>query len=113
MADATFDQRILRVARKHQRMAVGLVYRMRPDGLITAHPRRAPAPRFPWHGLLTIAALALGFKAFLLATLGADAYMTRLAILEAGSLAEQGGAWLMRPDRVTAALALAMDALAT
>ena len=113
MMNATFDQRLVRLARKHRRMAMGIIYRMRPDGLIVAHPRRGAAPRFPWRALLTMAALAFAFKAFLLASLGEETYALRLAILEGGNPAEQAAAWLMQPDRATAGLAVVMDALAS
>ena len=47
----------------------------------------------------------MGFKAFLLAGLGEDAYGERLAALEAGESYEVAGAWIMQVEPVTATLA--------
>lgn len=104
MTQATFDRRLGALAKKHRRMAEGVTYRLGRDGLITAQPRRR-LPRFPLRSLLLLLAAAFAFKAFLLASLGADTYLSRLDRLADGNLAEQAGAWAMAPDPVTVALA--------
>lgn len=102
-----FDRRIRRLLRKHDRLAQGVVHRVGPDGLITAHPRRRmPLP--PLRAIVMILAAAFVFKAYLLYALGAATYDERLAVLETGNLFEQAGAVVMTPDPATEWMAAQM-----
>lgn len=92
-----FDRRIRRLLRKHDKLSHGVVHRVGPDGLITAHPRRRlPLP--PLRAILMIMAFGFIFKAYLLFALGAATYEERLSTLEAGNAFEQVGAIVMTPD---------------
>ena len=109
-AEITFEQRVRHLAGKHRRMAHGIAHRMGRDGLITAHPRRR-RPSFPLRGLMILLAAAFLFKAFLYASLGASVYIERVALLSAGSIVEQGGAWVMQADPATVWVAEQLNAL--
>lgn len=111
MTQIAFDRRLARLVRKHDRMALGISYRLGRDGLITAHPRRL-SPRFPVKALGAVVLTAFLLKAFLLASLGSDTYETRLAELASGGLAERAGALLMTADPVTLELAEVLRAFA-
>ena len=111
MTHATFDRRLKALGRKHERMTLGITYRIGRDGLITAHPRRRIAPRFPLRSLLALMLAAFAFKAALFVLLGEQTYGARLALLEQGGTAERAGAWLMQPDPATLAVAAVVDAL--
>lgn len=100
-AETPFEERVRRLMRKHSRMAHnGVVHRIGADGLIITRPRRR-APAFPLRGLVILLGAAFLFKSFLYAWLGASVYAERVALLQSGSLVEQGGAWLMQADPVT------------
>ena len=109
-ADLSFEQRVRHLASKHRRMAHGIAHRMGRDGLITAHPRRR-SPSFPLRGLMVLLGAAFLFKAFLLSSLGASVYTERVALLSAGSIVEQGGAWVMQADPATVWIAEQISAL--
>lgn len=112
MTAATFESRLARLIRRHRRMIHGgVAYRVRPDGLITAHPRRSLSGLFPLRTLALLALALLGFKALILTALGEATFAARLADLQAGSGIERAGAWLMQPDPVTAGLAAALASL--
>lgn len=103
--DLTFDDRLRQLGRKHSRIASnGYVTRMGPDGLVTIEPRLRK-PKFPLRPLLAILAVAFCFKGLLLASMGAGNYAEKVATLQAGSLVEKAGAWLMQADPVTVMLA--------
>jgi len=109
--ELTFDQRLRLLARKHRRMSQdGVVRRIRPDGLITLQPRRA-LPRFPWRPVVLLLVAAFLFKVFLFAWLGAADYSTRLDTLRAGTVPEQGMAWLLQPEPATLTLAPLLAAI--
>lgn len=109
-ADLSFEQRVRQLASKHRRMAHGISHRMGRDGLITAHPRRR-RPSFPLRGLMILLGAAFLFKAFLFSSLGASVYTERVALLSAGSIVEQGGAWVMQADPATIWVAERINAL--
>ena len=95
-----FERRLRRLIRKHDRLAAGVVHRVGPDGLITAHPRRRwPMP--PLRAIVMIVAMGFVFKAYLLFALGSATYDERLATLASGNLFEKAGAAVMQPDPVT------------
>jgi len=102
--ELTFDQRLRMLARKHRRMQDGVVRKIQPDGLITLSPRR-PLPRFPLKAVLLLVVAAFLCKVFLVAWLGADDYVSRVAALQAGTSPEQAMAWLLQPEPATQFLA--------
>jgi hypothetical protein len=108
--DRAFEQRVGNLAVKHRRMARGIAHRMDRNGLVTAIPRRR-MPSFPLRGLMILLAAAFLFKAFLFATLGGSVYEQRVAQLSAGSIVEQGGAWVMQADPATIWVAAQINAL--
>lgn len=95
-----FDERLRLLARKHRAMSHGYVTRMQPDGLIVAHPRRHSIRISKRSIFLFIAAFIL-FKGFLVANLGPQTYDDRLARLQAGTVVERAGAFVMQPDPLT------------
>ena len=99
-----FNQRLNLLARKHQTMARGYVTRVQPDGLIVARPRRQSA-RLPRKAVVLFLLAFFAFKAFLVANLGPLAYDDRLARLQAGTVIEKGGAFVMQADPLTMYLA--------
>jgi hypothetical protein len=92
-----FERRIRRLIRKHDRLAAGVVHKVGPDGLITAHPRRR-VPMPPLRAIVMILAAGFLFKAYLIYALGTATYDERLAILEEGNAFEKAGAMVMQPD---------------
>lgn len=100
-----FDERLRLLSRKHQAMSRGYVTRMQPDGLIVAQPKRRSV-RVSARAVFLFLAAFIGFKAFLVANLGPLAYDDRLARLEAGTLVEKAGAFVMQADPLTMYVAL-------
>lgn len=100
MSHVSFDERVSRIADKHQRMSVGVSYRIGSDGLMVPVPRRRVVPRFPVRPFLMLLGLAFGFKGMLFVGLGEGLYENRRAILAEGTWAEQAAAWIMQPDPV-------------
>lgn len=104
-----FSKRLRRIDRRHQKMARGYVTVVNSDGLVVARPRRTQL-RFPWK-MLAVAALALFvFKGFVYANLGQASYSERVTLLQAGTPAEQFGAWVMQADPLTLWIAQQIDA---
>lgn len=98
---AQFDQRVSRLAKKHEAISRGYTARMRSDGLIEVKPRRARLAVSP-RAILVFAAGFFLFKAFLLAALGPESYASRLEQLENGTSVERAGAWVMQIEPVSA-----------
>lgn len=105
-----FDKRLKRIVRRHDKMSNGVVRSVNSDGLIVARPRMYK-PKFPLKGLLIVLTLGFLFKGFLLSYLGTEGYAERLADLEAGTVVEQAGAWVMQSDPVTAIVASGFEAV--
>lgn len=103
-AHVPFDKRLKRIVRRHDKMANGVVRTVNSDGLIVARPRLFK-PQFPLKGLIVVLALGFLLKGFLFAYLGDAGYTERLTALQAGTVVEQAGAWVMQPDPVTAIVA--------
>jgi len=95
-----FDQRLQTLARKHQAMSRGYVTRVQPDGLIVARPKRQQR-RISGRAVFLFLAAFIGFKAFLVANLGPQTYDDRLARLQAGTMVEKSGAFVMQADPLT------------
>lgn len=103
MSDAQmqeFDQRLRRIDRQHQALARGFVLSVSKDGLIVARPAREGRP-LPWRGLLLVLVAMMLFKGMLHAQIGPQNYDDRIARLEAGTVAEKAGAYVMAADPVT------------
>lgn len=100
-----FDQRVRKLGRKHRALERGYSTKVRPDGLIVMQPRRAPSRMSVIKPLLLLAAAMIVFKAFLLASIGPATYDERLTKLQAGTMPEQAGAWVMQVDPASSYLA--------
>lgn len=109
-ANVPFDKRLKRIVRRHDRMANGYVKTVTSDGLIVARPR-IYKPKFPLKGLLAVLVIGFLFKGFVYATLGAEQYVERVAVLQQGSLMEQSGGWIMQPDPATVFIAESITAI--
>ena len=99
-----FNQRVERLDRTHRNLSRGFVTRIRPDGLMVVQPRRA-AFHIPAKAVILFVLAFLGFKAFLLASIGPGAYLDRVARLESGTIVEQAGAWVMQIDPASQVIA--------
>jgi hypothetical protein len=106
-----FEHRIRRLMRKHDRLSRGVVHRVGPDGLITAHPRRRVSLLPPLRAIVLVLAVGFLFKAYLLYALGGATYQARVDTLAEGSVFEQAGAMMMRPDPASTWLAEEMTRL--
>ncbi|MCC1493970.1 hypothetical protein [Cognatishimia sp. F0-27] len=96
-----FRRRETEVRAKHARMARGYVTKIdKNTGLIV----QCPDSKAAGFGLRLLFAACVGFflfKAFLFAGLGPETYNSNVLTLQAGSLYEQAGAWLMQADPIT------------
>lgn len=113
MANASqlnFDKRMRRISKRHQKLSRGYVTSINHDGLVIARPRRQGFS-FPFRGLFFALLLFIAFKGFVLATVGASAYEIRISKLEAGTIAEQAGAYVMKADPATAFVADQLNSL--
>ncbi len=100
-ANPTFNKRLTRLGRKHRRIIdAGAIHSVNHDGLIIARPRRRGL-RLPIKGMFLIVAALIGFKVFLLTSLGEIAYAERHDLLAQGTMPERAGAYVMQLDRVT------------
>jgi len=97
---AEFNDRVRKLSRKHTRMARGVVTSVNHDGLIIAKPRRRGL-RFPVRGPALFLAVFFFFKGFLIAGLGPIGYAERVEALNAGTLTEQLGGYVMNIDPIS------------
>ena len=95
-----FDRRMRRISKRHSKLSQGYVTSVNHDGLVVAKPQRR-SHRGTLRGLIILFAVMFIFKGVLHAQLGVNAYEDRVNALNAGSIAEQAGAWVMTPDPVT------------
>ncbi|KNG94777.1 hypothetical protein [Pseudaestuariivita atlantica] len=100
---ASFDKRLRQIDRKNRKLARGYRNKIMPNGLI--QPKAVRRFHFPLKGFLLLVAGFFIFKAFMLASVGPVTYEDRLAVLGEGTAVEQGGAWMMQVDPVTAYIA--------
>ncbi|ETX29853.1 hypothetical protein [Roseivivax isoporae] len=98
-----FEKRHRDIRRKHRRLARGYVTRLQPNGTIVHEPSRDVSGVVAWPLMLLVATF-FGFKALLLAQLGAETYASHLATLSQGNFAEQAGAVIMGADPLTRAI---------
>ncbi|MEO1453794.1 MAG: hypothetical protein AAFV31_08225 [Pseudomonadota bacterium] len=96
-----YYQRLDRIGRTHNELAKGYVTEVTNDGLIVHRPRRVRRGLLPWRGILFVLVMGMLFKALLLAYIGEAEYASRVASLQAGTTAEQVGAFVMKADPVT------------
>jgi hypothetical protein len=96
----SFDKRLQRINKSHDRLSRGYVMAVNPDGLVVMRPQRRQV-HFPLRGILLLAVATMAFKAFLYAEIGPGTYQDRVARLGGGTLPEAAGAWLMQADPVT------------
>lgn len=102
MADAfsQFDNRLKRIERSHNELRGGYTAVVGRDGLITIKAKRAKR-NFPVKGAVLLVLGFICFKALMLAHLGPDAYVERVAELDAGTIVEQVGGFVMQADPAT------------
>jgi len=102
--DNSFEKRVRKVVRTHDRMHInGVVRHVGRDGLIRTRPRLMP-PMISLMGVAKFAALVFVFKAVLYAQMGVVSYTAQLDELRAGSMIERAGAIIMHVDPVTSTL---------
>ena len=106
MADSfsTFDSRLKRIERSHRNFERGYTAVVGADGLITIKAKR-PKRSLPVKGMVLLVLGFLCFKALMLAHLGPDAYVERVAELQAGTIVEQVGGFVMQADPATQLIA--------
>ncbi len=105
-----FNKRVRRINKKHRKMSHGIVHSINHDGLIVARARRR-GPRLPWKGIAFAIVAFFGFKVFLLIQLGQATYDDRIELLQAGTIIEQAGAYVMSADPLTMFIANQVEAL--
>lgn len=105
-----FDRRMRRINRRHSKLSRGYVTSVNADGLLVATPARRRTS-VPLRGVVTILAVLLIFKGFLLAQLGPTAYEERIERLAGGTTIEQVGGWIMTADPVTVWIAEKVSSL--
>lgn len=103
-AQRNFAKRQRAVRRKHVRMARGYVTKIDRNGVIVQKPDNK-FKGFSYRLLFLVALCFVGLKGVLLANLGEEEYLARVASLEAGESYHKAGAWLMQADPVTRIIA--------
>ncbi len=98
---ARFNQRLNEIETRHARRSSGFIRLIERNGrLARAEPTRVRRG-LPVRGIVLSLLAFLGFKGFLIASLGVATYGDRVAGLETGTTVEQIGAWAMRADTIT------------
>ena len=105
-----FYKRIRRIQRQRNKLAAGYALKVDKNNLIVPRPHYVRLT-FPWRGLCLAFLVALGFKAYLMTSLGAQTYASKLETLSQGHPFEQVGAWMMQPDPASDAMARMMGML--
>lgn len=102
-----FDTRISKVRDDHLRMARGYDARVGHDGLIVFHPKRRKSRKKGFHlrALLLLPLALVGFKVLVLMQVGDASYQTRLDAMNAGTMPERAGAFVLQVDPVTRTVA--------
>lgn len=99
MTVASFDQRLRVIVKKHRKMSNGTKTVISKDGLMTVQPKTTV--RLPLLPVLLAVAGLVGFKGYLLYSLGDAGYSAKLAVLQDGTIVETLGATVMQVDAVT------------
>ena len=101
MKHKDFEHRLQRIERGHRNISGGYVKLEERNGLLVPVKKVRSRRGFPWRGLFLVLVVFMLFKATLLAYLGPIHYIEQHAQLEQGSIVEQAGAWILRPDAAT------------
>jgi hypothetical protein len=102
MSQSTFGDRLSRITERHDRLSLGVTYRIDADGLVKPVAKRRVGRRLPWKLLLLLVAALWLFKAGLFVGLGEAVYVARLELFAEEGRAGEAVAWAMRPDPVMA-----------
>lgn len=100
----SFDSRLKNIDRTRTRLVHGYHSKVSKDGLIVFKPKRRKAG-FPLRALVFVILGFFIFKGFILAHTGNAIYEQRIAKLQAGTVLEQAGAFVMQADPVTQSIA--------
>ena len=96
-----FDNRLKKIVRQRRRLdAAGVVHKVDSRGLIVARPR-IYNPKFPLKGLLLVVIAGFLFKGLVFVNLGAGQYNAHVTELQASTIVEKAGAWIMQADPAT------------
>lgn len=106
MVDAAtdFHKRMKRINTRHARLSHGYVSIVGKDGLIITKPKRR-AGGFPLRMISLMLLVFFGFKVLLISQLGPQGYAERVQLLQSGTTVEQAGAYLLKADPISSALA--------
>ncbi|MFK7753486.1 MAG: hypothetical protein AB8B51_13145 [Sedimentitalea sp.] len=100
-----FQVRLNGLMRKHRAMSRGYSARLRHDGLIITKPKRKASPISGRSVFLFLLAFIM-FKGFVIASTGPITYSERVAQLQAGTVVEQAGAFVMQIEPVSEFVAM-------
>ena len=103
-AATDFHKRVKRINKQHARLSHGYVSVVGKDGLIIAKPRRKSGG-FPLRIIALMILVFFGFKVLLISQLGPQGYAERVQLLQSGTSVEQAGAYLLKADPISSALA--------
>lgn len=103
-----FGHRLGRIQKHRKKLARGYVASVNHDGLIIAKPK-VKSSGIPLRGIFLCLAVMFLFKAFLMTSLGDEAYESRVALLQNGTAVEQIGAYAMKADPLTTWMAGIME----
>lgn len=101
---SSFDKRVRKIDRQHARLAHGYSSVVGKDGLVIIKPQ-SKAPDRVGRFLLVTFSLFMLFKIVSVMFLGDLEYSNRITPLANGTMVEQAGAFVLRPDPVTSLVA--------
>jgi hypothetical protein len=106
MVDAAtdFHKRMKRINKQHARLSHGYVSVVGRDGLIITKPKRKSGG-IPLRVISLLVLCFFGFKVLLLSQLGPEGYAQRVELLKTGTMIEQGGAYILKADPISSAIA--------
>lgn len=92
-----FDKRVRLIERARRNGRKGEIRIVGAEGLVITQRRRG-LPSIPFRGLAYIFFGFVLFKSIALAQIGMQGYLERVEALKQGTVVEQAGAFLMKPD---------------
>jgi len=98
---ARFNKRLNDIEARHRKLSSGYVRLEERNGLLVPVERMRLRRGVPMRGIVLAIGAFLLFKAFLFAQLGGAVYMDRVAQLDAGTVVERMGGWVMQADPAT------------
>lgn len=101
---AGFEARLKKIDKNRTRMAQGYKGAVSRDGLIVFRPARRQRG-IPLRAIVLLIVGFFVFKGMVMAHTGSAIYEERVAALQAGTLIEQAGAFMMQSDPVTIGIA--------